>query len=153
MNMYSWVHTDTNDWIYKWMGENGDISLEENFQIIPFTPRNKTMHPHPRSVAYAQGCCLGAKSCPTVCDLMDCSPPGSSVHSIFQARTLEWVAISFSMGFPTRESNLRLLHLLPWQAEPSGKPIVTAFQRIQYAKAEGEGKNIWQAKSDKHFLR
>ena len=37
-----------------------------------------------------------AQSCPTVCDPMDCSPPGSSVHGILQARTLEWVAISFS---------------------------------------------------------
>ena len=35
-----------------------------------------------------------AQSCPTVCDPMDCSPPGSSVHGIFQARILEWVAIS-----------------------------------------------------------
>ena len=34
--------------------------------------------------------------CPTLCDPMDCSPPGSSVHGILQARTLEWVAISFS---------------------------------------------------------
>ena len=36
------------------------------------------------------------QSCPTVSDPMDCSPPGSSVHGILQARTLEWVAISFS---------------------------------------------------------
>ena len=35
--------------------------------------------------------------CPTLCDPMDCSPPGSSVHGILQARILEWVAISFSM--------------------------------------------------------
>ena len=34
----------------------------------------------------------------THCDLMDCSPPGSSVYGIFQARVLEWVAISFSRG-------------------------------------------------------
>ena len=34
--------------------------------------------------------------CPTLCDPMDCSPPGSSIHGIFQARVLEWVAISFS---------------------------------------------------------
>ena len=37
-----------------------------------------------------------AQSCPTVCDPMDSSPPGFSVHIIFQARILEWVAISFS---------------------------------------------------------
>ena len=39
-----------------------------------------------------------AQSCPTLRDPMDCSPPGSSVHGIFQARILEWVAISFSRG-------------------------------------------------------
>ena len=37
-----------------------------------------------------------ALSCPILCDPMDCSPPGSSVHGIFQARILEWVAIFFS---------------------------------------------------------
>ena len=39
---------------------------------------------------------LVAKSCRTLCDPMDCSPPGFSVHGIFQARILECVAISFS---------------------------------------------------------
>ena len=38
-----------------------------------------------------------AQSCPTLRDLMDCSLPGSSVHGIFQARVLEWVAIAFSV--------------------------------------------------------
>ena len=36
------------------------------------------------------------QSCPTLCDPMDCSPTGPSVHGIFQARVLEWVAIAFS---------------------------------------------------------
>ena len=36
------------------------------------------------------------QSCPTLCDPMDCILPGSSVHGIFQARVLEWVAIAFS---------------------------------------------------------
>ena len=39
-----------------------------------------------------------AQSCPTLCDPMDCSLPGSSVHGILQARILEWIAISFSRG-------------------------------------------------------
>ena len=39
-----------------------------------------------------------AQSCPTVCDPVDCSLPGFSVHWIFQARVLEWVALSFSRG-------------------------------------------------------
>ena len=46
------------------------------------------------------GMCVYAKSlplCPTHSDPMDCSPPGPSVHGIFQARVLEWVAIAFSV--------------------------------------------------------
>jgi len=39
-----------------------------------------------------------AQSCLTLCNPMDCSPPGSSVHGILQARILEWVAIPFSRG-------------------------------------------------------
>ena len=50
-----------------------------------------------------------AQLCLTLCDPMDCSPPGSSVHGILQARILEWVAIPFSRGSyqprnPTRVS-------------------------------------------------
>ena len=43
-------------------------------------------------------CSLAAQSHLTLCNPMDCSPPGSSVHGIFQARILEWVAISSSRG-------------------------------------------------------
>ena len=49
-----------------------------------------------------------AQLCPTLCDPMDCSLPGSSIHGIVQARVLEWVAISFSRGiFPTRSPALQ----------------------------------------------
>ena len=45
-------------------------------------------------------CMLVTQSCPTLCDPMDCSPPGFSVHGILQIRILEyWVAIPFSRGF------------------------------------------------------
>ena len=43
---------------------------------------------------------LVIQSCPTLCDPIDCSPPGSSFHEILQARILEWVAIPFSRGSP-----------------------------------------------------
>ena len=60
-----------------------------------------------------------AQSCPTLCDPVDCSLPGSSVHGIFQARILEWVAISFSRGssWPrdrTRVSRIGGRHLNLW---------------------------------------
>ena len=44
------------------------------------------------------GCCLVIKSCPTLYDPTDCSPPGSSVHGISQVRILGWVAMSSSRG-------------------------------------------------------
>ena len=47
---------------------------------------------------------LVTQSCPTLCDLTDYSPPGSSVHGILQARILEWVAIPFSrVSSPPRD--------------------------------------------------
>ena len=54
---------------------------------------------HPRLTGcslFGCDCCLFTKSCQTLCDPMDCSPLGSFVHGIFQARILDWVAISFS---------------------------------------------------------
>ena len=42
-------------------------------------------------IIWINGCVLFAQSCPTLCDPMDCSPPGFCVHEIFQARILEWV--------------------------------------------------------------
>ena len=42
--------------------------------------------------------CLVAQLCPTLCDPMDCNLSGSSVHGIFQARILEWVAMPSSRG-------------------------------------------------------
>ena len=49
---------------------------------------------HPAAAAAAAAKLL--QSCPTLCDPIDCSPPGSPVPGILQARTLEWDAISFS---------------------------------------------------------
>ena len=47
-------------------------------------------------IGYAAAAAKSIQSCPTLCDPIDGSPPGSPVHGILQARTLEWVAISFS---------------------------------------------------------
>ena len=56
---------------------------------------------HPVYLTYMQresGESVGTQSYPTLCDPMDCNLPGFSVYGIFQARELEWVAISFSRG-------------------------------------------------------
>ena len=53
-----------------------------------------------------------AQSCPTLCDPMDCSLPGSSVHGIFQAIVLEWIAISFSKGSSQPRDRTRVSHIV-----------------------------------------
>ena len=67
-----------------------------------------------------------AQSSPTLCDPMDCSLRGSSVHGIFQARVLEWVAISFSKGSSrsrdrTRVSRIAGRRFTIWA---TGKPLL-----------------------------
>ena len=67
---------------------------------------------------------LVIRLCQILCDLMDCNPPSSSIHEIFQARILEWVAISFSGDLPHPGIEPGFL---AWQAdslptEPPGKP-------------------------------
>ena len=51
-----------------------------------------------------------AQLCPTLSDPMDCSPPGSSVHGIFQARVLEWGAIAFSSDYKGSPPIYMVLH-------------------------------------------
>ena len=53
--------------------------------------------------------------CPALCDPINCSLPGFSVHGILQAGILKWVAISFSVGSSDQGSNPSLLCLLHWQ--------------------------------------
>ena len=62
----------------------------------------------------------------TLCDPMDCSPPGSSIHGILQARILEWVAIPFSRG-SSRPRDGTLVSCIACRflpSEPPGKPHV-----------------------------
>ena len=75
------------------------------------------------------------QTCPTLCDPIDCSPPGSSIHGIFQARALEWVAIAFSnawkwQGKVKSLSRVRLL-AIPWTAAHQAPPSM-GFSRQEY---------------------
>ena len=55
--------------------------------------------------------CLVAQSCPTLCNPMDCSPPGPSVHGIIQERILEWVATPFSRGSSPPRDRTQVSHV------------------------------------------
>ena len=54
---------------------------------------------------------LAVQLCPTLCDPVDCSPPGSSVHGILWTRTLEWVAVPFSRGSSRCKDWTRVSHI------------------------------------------
>ena len=75
------------------------------------------------------------QSCPTLCDPIDGSPPGSTVPGILQARTLEWVAISFSNAWKwkVKVKSLSCVQLLatPWTVAHQAPPSM-GFSRQKY---------------------
>ena len=87
-----------------------------------------------------------AQSCPTLSDSMDCSPPASSVHGIFQARVLEWVAISFSgkmvwrffkkLGIkPPYEQAIPLLGIYPEETKTEKDTCIPLFTEALFTIA------------------
>ena len=75
------------------------------------------------------------QSCLTLCNLIDCSLPGFSIHGILQARTLEWVAISFSNAWKWKVKVKSLSHVqllaTPWTAAYQAPPSM-GFSRQEY---------------------
>ena len=83
--------------------------------------------PQPYSAKWAAAAAAKSlQSCPTLCDLIDSSPPGSSIPGILQARTLEWVAISFSNAWKWKVKVKSLSHVrllaTPWTAAFQAPP-------------------------------
>ena len=73
--------------------------LQHLWSLIVFEPLLKNFQWHPKPLRMkGRKKSEVAHSCPTLCDSMDCSLPGSSIHGIVQVRILEWVVISFSRG-------------------------------------------------------
>ena len=87
------------------------------------------------TAAAATAAAKSLQSCQTLCDPIDCSPPGSPVPGILQARTLEWVAISFSNAWKwkVKVKSLSRIWLLvtPWTAAYQAPPSM-GFSRQEY---------------------
>ena len=87
------------------------------------------------SAAAAAAAAKSLQSCPTLCDLIDGSPPGSTVPGILQARTMEWVAISVSNAWKwkVKVKSLSCVWLLvtPWTAAHQA-PLSMGFSRQEY---------------------
>ena len=85
--------------------------------------------------ANADYCAKSFQSCPTLCDPIDSSPPGSPVPRILQVRTLEWVAISFSNAWKWKAKVKSLSHarlfMTPW-TEAYQAPPSMGFSRQEY---------------------
>ena len=89
----------------------------------------------PWEKSYEKPAAKSLQSCPTLCDPIDGSPPGSAVPGILQARTLEWVAISFSNAWKWKVivkslSRVRLV-ATPWTAANQAPPS-KGFSRQEY---------------------
>ena len=98
------------------------------------------------------------QSCPTLCDPIDSSPPGSLIPGILQARTLEWVAISFSDAWKWKVkvkslSRVRLFET-SWSAAYQA-PLSLGFSRQEYWSGlplpSPPSVNIWQENKWSHF--
>ena len=89
----------------------------------------------PWEESYDKPAAKSLQSCPTLCDLIDGSPPGSAVPGILQARTLEWVAIAFSIvwKWKVKVKSLSRVRLIatPWTAAYQAPPSM-GFSRQEY---------------------
>ena len=68
-------------------------------------------------------CAKSLQSCWTLCDTVDCSPPGSSIHGILQARILQWVAVPSYRGSSLLREGTCILYVGSLPLVPPGKPI------------------------------
>ena len=112
----------------------------------------KQMH-HLSTVAICL-CVLSRFSRVQLCDPMDCSPPGSSVHGILQAKILEWVAMPSSRGiFLTQGSNLCLFCLLHWQSGslPLGAPGKPSYRIIRKKSPGKQLDNVHQNSNSRNL--
>ena len=82
-------------------------------------------------------CVLATQLSPTLCSHMDCSPPGSSVHGILQARTLEWVSIPFSSR--QQSWNQSHMHLSLHRSSTSSHASTTTSLHPSYLSSHGCG--------------
>ena len=86
-------------------------------------------------IAAAAAAAKSLQSCPTLCDPIDSSAPGSPIPGVLQARTLEWVAISFSNAWKWKVKVKSLSHVpllaTPWTAAYQA-PLSMGFSRQEY---------------------
>ena len=99
-----------------------------------------------------------AQLCPTLCDPMDCSPPGSLVHGIFQAWILEWVAIPFSRGSSQPRDRTQVSHIVSrcftiWATREAPKIMGPPLKGPLFTLLHSVPLTLQQATVDPHLPR
>ena len=136
------THTSNLDW---WSASHMIIYRFQSYSLKSSHPHLLPQNPTVCSLHLCLFCCLtyrvivtiflnsiakSHQSCPTLCDPIDGSPPGSPIPGILQARTLEWVAISFSSAWKWKVKVKSLL-ATPWTAAYQA-PLSMGFSRQEY---------------------
>ena len=120
----SWPHLGSGPACLSW------AKLKSSYQLTSFQGHLSPTWATSTSLHEFQVHAKLLQSCPTLCDHMDWSPPGSSAHGILQARILEWVAMPSSRGSSQPRDRTHTSHVyLHWQAgslplAPPGKPAI-----------------------------
>ena len=101
--------------------------------FFSITPPEQNLDPLFSYSSFTSAAAKSLQLCPTPCNPMYCSLPGFCVHGILQARTLEWVAISFSNAWKwkVKVKSLNRVQLLAWTAAYQAPPSM-GFSRQQY---------------------
>ena len=115
----------------------GILSLLKILSSTSFPPPFSWLFPSNSSKESTSGSSLPVhehlitQSCPSLCDSMNYSPPGSSVHGIFQTRILEWVSISFSRGscWPRDQTHVPHTHSFLPLSHPGGRSPVRGSKK------------------------
>ena len=117
---------------YFYVLEHKDILI---IYMLQYQMRHWLWYYFPGAAAAAAAAAASLQSCPTLCDPTDGNPPGSPVPGILQARTLEWVAISFSNAWKRKVKVKLLSHVqlfsTPWTAAHQAPPSM-GFSRQEY---------------------
>ena len=110
-----------------------DTTYQNTCQVCLFTITNT--HVHSLKIRLYVCYAKSLQSCPTLCDPIDGSPPGSPVPGILEARTLEWVSISFSNAWKWKVKGKSLscvrLFAIPWTAAHQAPPSM-GFSKQEY---------------------
>jgi len=110
-------------------------NYHSNTSFRQWVDSKTSMQSKMRNRTFATAAAKSLQSCPTLCDPTDGSPPGSPIPGIFQARTLEWVAIAFSNAgkWKVKVKSLSHVRLLatPWTTAYQAPPSM-GFSRQEY---------------------